>query len=249
MAIVWNEALYKEMYRSPSWMWGVRNSSRIPAFHYHWFTQQNSQQAIIEKFLALPGAAQVSDLAIVGGGFGWTAELLESYGINAISIDTSSYIQNTKAVSEEQELRSALTEQGFDPDNLPIFIGPDYNTPVNPWNYWLRPDGVRTSKPVLPEDLSSNGSRRSVRQALGNNIDAILTEFALESVETEAEALTIVERCEQLRPNPACQVIHMVTGPPGDPRLLTYTPQEWRTVLNNNGFNNHYVVDTLGNVI
>lgn len=249
MALIWDKALFDEIYKCNGWPYGVRNFTRVPIFHYNWFGQQRYINSIVERFLALPGAAQVTDLAIIGGGYGWTAEVLESHGINAISVDISPHILSTKDTSEEQDLRGYLSAGGFDPDALPIMMSPeDPNAPCNPWNYWLRTDGKRTSKTVVDEDLSTTVSRNAVKSALGGNIDAIVSEFALETVETDQEALVFIERCEQLRPNPAAQVIHMVTEPPHDPRFISKTSQEWKTLITTNGYN-HYVVNMRGDVL
>lgn len=245
---VWDKALYDSLYSLGAWEWGVRNHSRIPKFHYNWFTMQKTSQRMVDQYMSMPGFAQISDIAIIGGGYGWTAEALEAQGVNVVVVDTSPHIINTINTSEEQEIRDALAANGFDPDNLPTFIGPDWNTPVDPWVYWLRPDGVRSTATVADEDMSTNGSRRSVRQALSNNMDAILTESALDSQETESDALVLIERCEQLRPNQNCNVVHLVQPGPGDPRFINYTLEEWRALLDANGFN-HWVADLGGTVL
>jgi hypothetical protein len=252
---VWDKALFESLYSCNGWPYGIRGASRVPRFHYNWFGNIPSTRAMVDRYLALPGFAQLSDVAIVGGGYGWTAELLS---INAISIDTSPHIINTKDTSEEAELRDYLTQLGFDPDRLNDglagirFMSPDDpNAWVNPWDYWLRADGVRTSVTVADEDLSTNGSRRNVRTALGNNIDAILTEFAIDSMDAgdDAASLALVERCEQLRPNPACTVVHLIEPNPSDLVLNVKTAAEWRTLLDANGFTDHVVMDMQGNIL
>lgn len=253
MAIVWDRALFESLYRSNGWPYGVRhgpNGNKIPTFHYHWRPQQPRIQRLVNRYLSLPGFDQVSDVAIVGGGFGWTAEVLANNGINVISVETGDYVANTYNTSEEGELRELITNQGLDPDNLPLLISPnDPNTPASNteiWDYWLHPSGQRTSAQIVFEDLSTNGSRRNVRQALGNNIDAILSEFVIDSVETEADALVLIERCEQLRPNPACTVIHMVHKDGVVPEFIAGPLSYFRNLLDVNGYTDHWVVDQLG---
>lgn len=238
----WDRALFESQYRSKAWGYGTRGWNKAISFHYHWWGQGRRLQGLVNQYMAMPGFAQVSDVAIIGGGFGWTAELLAPHGVNCISVDTSPYVVDNENVSEEAELREILTLQGLDPDNLPTFMSPtDPNTPLAPgevWNYWLRSDGVRTSIPVEQEDLSTNASRRRVRQRLGNNIDAILTEHVLDGQETEADVLTLLERSEQLRPNPACTVIHiMAPSLDGDPQFINQERAYWRNLLDTNGFN------------
>jgi len=248
MAIVWDKATFDTMYTCTGWKWGVRNYPRVPRFHYHWFGQQGMVQAIVDRYQSVPGFNSIQDIAIIGGGFGWAGEALTQLGKNVVTVDTSDYILNNKDTSEEVELRAALAETGFDPDNLPVMIGPDYNTPVDPWSYWLRPDGKRTSVNILGEDLSTTASRRNVRQALGNKVDVIVTEYAIDSMDAgdDAASLTLVERCEQLRPNPSCTVVHIIEPNPSDVVLNVKTAEEWRTLLDANGYTDHRIVASAG---
>jgi len=246
---VWNKALFDQVYSLPGWQWGVRHN-RLPRFHYNWFAMQPIVQNMAARYQVAPGFAQISDVAIIGGGYGWVGELLsQTYGVNVVNVDTSEHVVNTITTSEEQELRDTLTSDGWDPDNLPVFMGPDWNTPVNPWDYWVRNDGLRCSITLAAEDMSTNGSRRNVRQALSNNMDAIITEEALDSQDTEADALVLIERCEQLRPNPNCNVVHLIdgSGQPSTLPFINYTTGEWRALLDTNGFN-HWLIDAAGNV-
>ncbi len=127
-------------------------------------------------------------------------------------------------------------------------FGEDQSEVADPWAEWLRPDGQRTSLTLVDEDLSNNPSRRNVRNALPGNMDGILTENALDSMETEAEVLMLVERCEQLRPNPACAVVHLVSpGAFADPRFpLGRSLQAWKDLLTANGFTDHRVTSASG---
>lgn len=250
---VWDKTTFDSMYSGNGWPYGIRGATRVPRFHYHWFVQRQGIQNNVDRYLALPGFAQVSSVAIVGGGYGWTAEILATHGITAISVDTSPYILATQNVSEEQELRDCLVAGGFDPDlgdGVQYMSPDDPNATTNPWTHWLRPDGVRTSITVVDEDLATNGSRRNVRQALGNNLDAIVTEFAIDSMDAgdDAASLALIERCEQLRPNPACTVVHLIEPNPFDTVLNVKTAQEWRALLDANGYN-HVVIDMRGNVL
>ena len=248
MAVIWDKHLFEEEYKCNGWPYGIR-FHRVPIFHYNWFGQQRMTQANVNRFFALPESNKFKDVAIVGGGFGWTAEVLKSYDINAISIDTSSHILSTKNTSEEDELREYLIKFDFDPDNLPEMMSPENpNEVCDPWDYWLRPDGKRTSTTVIDEDMSTTGSRNSIKASMNNKIDLILTEYALESSETENDALSFIERCEQLRPNPAVKVIHQVTDPPHNSYFVSKTPLEWRALLDSNGYN-HVIADMMGNIL
>ncbi len=62
-------------------------------------------------------------------------------------------------------------------------------------------------------------------------MDAILTEFLMESMTTEAEALEVVERAEQLRPNPAVAVVHLVYDTPAGVRTRMASERDQITQL------------------
>lgn len=258
MALAWDEADFRSLYSAPLWVHGSRyvGPQSRPSCNYHWFGQRRRLQRTIGNFLAMPGAAQLSHIAIVGGGFGWTAEILATVGVNAISIDTSPYVVANEGVSEEAELRAALLAQGHNPDDLNATV--QFMSDIDPnvvlteteiWQRWLRTDGVRTSIPVEQEDLANNGSRNRVKSRLSNNMDAILTEFVLDSMETDQESLTLADRCEMLRPNPSVNVIHLVSGPASpadDQRLNNKSYAAWRALLDANGFQTHVVADATG---
>jgi hypothetical protein len=250
VALVWDKALFDEMYSGPLWRYGVRNSTRVPSVKgYYRATRSTATQIILAGILAQPGFAQVSDVAVIGGAFGWLAEALIANGVNAVTVDTSSYVLANQGISEEQEIRDALTANGFDPDNLPTLMDPNDPNAVftgDPYALWTN-NGVRTTLTVLDEDLANNGSRNRVRNALPGSIDAIITEFLLDIMETDAESLLIASRVESLAPNPAAVRVHIIAdGTGGDPRLNHKTKEQWRALLDANGFSNHVVATASG---
>lgn len=257
MALVYDKALYDAQYSVRAWEHGVRDQPRIPRHHYNWFVQTQGQFGRLKRHVAAltagPGWAQLSDIAIIGGGFGWTAELLRDIDptLNIVNVETSPHVISTLATSEEADLRQYLIDDGFDPDAVDFLVDPnDYSrtlTNAEAWGYWLRPDGVRSSITTLDNDLSSNGQRRGVRSALGGNIDALVTEIALDSLSTETEIDNFLDFVEQTRPNPACAVIHLIEYTPRtDLGYISKTREEWGTYLTARGFGNHYVMDTGG---
>ena len=178
MALIYDKALYDAHYSVRAWEHGVRGVDRVPRHHYNWFVQTQGNFARLKNNVAAliggPGWAQLSNIAIIGGGFGWTAELLLEVDptLNIVNVETSSHVINTLSQSEEADLRGYLTADGFDPDNIDFLVDPNTgNTLTNAeaWATWLRPDGLRSSITTLDNDLSTNGQRRDVRQALGNN--------------------------------------------------------------------------------
>ena len=265
MPLVYDKALYDAHYRVPAWPYGMRwpdgNASTKPRHHYNWWVQagmpryarlRNHASVLING----PGWASLTDIAIIGGGFGWTAEpLLEAKPtLNIINVETSPYVINSLAQSEEADIRQYLIDDGFDPDNLPMsFMSPnDPNVELADgeiWNYWLRTDGQRTSITTLDNDLSTNGQRNQVRQALSNNVDALITEIALDAHTTETEIDNFLDFVEQTRPNPACAVIHMISYAPGMFEQWGYiskTRADWATYLDTRGYGDHWILETSG---
>ena len=246
MAITWDRAAFEAQYSAPAWPWGIRDIARHPVFHYHWWVQRPRLDATASSLLG-KGVLKATHVATIGGAYGWSVEALQAAGITAISVDTSAHIHATKDGNEEAELRDVLTRQGFDPDRLPVMLGPDWNTPVNPWSYWLRPK--RSTVTVLNEDLSTQKSRNNVRNALGGSLNAILTEWLLDGWQSDAEAMAFASRVQSLRPNATCLVVHVVNDGHGMPNLVWKTKEAWKALLQANGFNDHIVTTALGEFV
>ena len=258
MPQIYDKALYDATYSVRAWEHGHRGPG-IPRHHYNWFVQTQGRFGRLKRHVSAlttgPGWAQLSDIAIIGGGYGWTAEMLLDIKptLNIINVETSPHVINTLAQSEEADLRQYLIDDGFDPDNIDFLVDPtDTNIPARTltnaevWQYWLRPDGQRSSITTLDNDLSTNGQRRNIRQTLGNNIDALITEIALDGHTTETEIDNFLDFVEQTRPNPACTVIHLVEYAEGmfeKNGFISKTRDEWTTYLNTRGFSDHWICD------
>mgnify|MGYP001057989074 CR=1 FL=1 len=260
MALIYDKALYDLHYSVPAWQSGFRypggSATGKPRHHYNWFVQSQLPFARLKNnvnaLIGGPGWASFTDVAIIGGGFGWTAELLKEAkpSLNVINIEVSQHVINNLNVSEEADIRAYLIADGWNPDDLAsqiTFMSPtDPNAELAPgeiWNYWLRPDGVRSSITTLDNDLSNNPTRRAVRTALGGNIDALITEIALDAHETEAEIDNFLDVVEQTRPNPACTVVHLIEYTAQQLGYISKTKADWGTYLTARGFGNHYIVD------
>ncbi len=258
MALVYDKALFDAQYSVRAWSYGVRDVARTPRHHYNWYVQSQEPYARLKNNVAAltngPGWAQLTDIAIIGGGFGWTAELLLEIKptLNIINVETSPHCINTLATSEEADLRQYLIDDGFDPDAIDFLEHPTNKsgptlTNAEAWATWLRPDGQRGSTTLLDNDLSTNGQRRNVRQALGNNIDALVTEIALDSLSTDLEIENFLDYVEQTRPNPACTVVHLIEYTPRtDLGYISKTKEDWATYLNTRGYGDHYIMATDG---
>jgi hypothetical protein len=256
MALVYDKALYDAQYSVRAWEHGVRDTPRIPRFRYNWFTQTQGQFArlknIANAIVGGPGWASFTNVAMIGGGFGWTAELLleAKPTLNIVNVETSPHVIGTIATSEEADLRQYLIDDGFDPDNIDFLVDPaDPSrtlTNAEAWAYWLRPDGVRSSIQTLDNDLANNGRRRDVRNALPGNMDAIITEIALDAQQTEAEIDDFLDRVDRLRPNPACTVVHVVEFTPQDLGYISKTVPDWAVYLNARGYSDHWLLSPTG---
>lgn len=257
MPLIYDKALYDAQYSVPAWVHGTRNQPRCPRHHFNWFVQSQGPFARLKRNVAAlvggPGWASITDIAIIGGGFGWTAELLLELDptLNIINVETSPHVINTIATSEEADLRQYLIDDGFDPDNIDFLVDPvTGNTLTNAqaWAAWLRPDGRRSSITTLDNDLTTSGQRRAVKTALGNSIDALVTEIALDAQTTDAEIANFLDFVEQTRPNPACNVVHLIEYTSENLGYISKTGAQWRTYLDSLGFSNHYILQTDGQV-
>lgn len=257
MALVWDKALFDELYEGRAWTTGFRFKPGVKPkslmFNYHWSARRAATNYMFSNLLAIPRFTSASNIAIIGGAFGWTAEAIDGGNVTSFSVDTSPYVLETNQTSEESELRECLQRQGHDPDDLSAtveFIKEDGTVASEQevWDYWLRADisSKRSRIPVEAEDMVNEASRRAVRNRGNGALDIIVTELILESPGDDDGALQIIEHCEQLRPNPSCVVAHMVYdggGSADDQRFNWKTREEWKTFLETNGFEDHLVLN------
>lgn len=133
--------------------------------HYHPFVRkpEADQLAIrlILHFQALGVPLTPADrLCIIGGAYGWLGENLEDRfeGLEAVSVDLSQYVQDTKDSSPDDELIEEIEAQGLTIASGPgQFLYDKFKDP-NPRS--------RDGSKVLQEDLNSTRSRNEVRKAL-----------------------------------------------------------------------------------
>lgn len=120
-----------------------------------------------------------SELAlIVGAGFGWGVEaFIAETGCTTVGVDTSQYIADEQANTEEAELRAAITAAGHDPDSghgAEVLAGIFDNQP-------------RTNVVVLQEDAQTNTSRQAIRAALGSWPTVCIVEDLIDENTTDLE--------------------------------------------------------------
>jgi hypothetical protein len=222
--------------------WGHPNTRPEVRLHYNRFTMEKAIKKRCDRMLErVPRFAQARDILIVGGGFGWAAEHFRDLGRNVVVTDISVWILDTQRETEEDDLNSYIIAAGQDPFTFEM-IGPDGKM-HRPLDLWGR--SVKAKGDVVDEDLSTPGSRAAVRNM--SPTDIVLTEGVLDGLE---DPLPFIENIEQYRQNPSVVPIHFVAAlregeNPFDRNAgwSWRTPTEWRTLLDDNGFNDHRLID------
>lgn len=164
-----------------------------------------------------PGPA----LVIVGAGFGWLAELLETESgfTRVVALDPSIYIQTNKAGTEEADINAGILAVGLSPTS-----GEGLTLKGTLYDGAAR---TRSARGVLNELLDTNQSRNRVRTALGAVPEVVLTESVLESL-TDAECQTLSTRAHAF--SASVQLVHLViTDPP--PPFNAKTLAQWKALL------------------
>lgn len=170
-------------------------------------------------------------LVVVGAGFSWLAEVLETeYGFTrVVGIDTSPYIQSDKNNDEAPDYDAAITAVGLNPSTGE---GASVKTGLV-----ARAGGAgprcRASRGVLNQDGNTQQSRNAIRSALGlsgnNQPDWLLSELVLDAL-TDADFLNLSTRLRAWVPN----VAHYTTTNDGshvvDGTWNAHTLEEWKAL-------------------
>ena len=144
---------------------------------------RDQAQAYIDKLGWLP----TQKIALIGCGFGWTAEvLINEHGFSPtrlIGCDTSSYIQANKSLTESADIDAAITAVGLSPTTGE---GLTVKGKLH--------DGGTRSRVVTVANQSGGtvSSRNAIKLALGGGtLDKVLTEGVLESlVDKDCQSLS-----------------------------------------------------------
>jgi len=263
----WNQqatfdAQYREAIRRKI---GLRGYHRRAPAHYHWCEQQFRCDQMMTRQLAQPGWASVQQVAVIGAGFGWTAEFLAAAGIEAIPVDLSDYIANNWNVSEEAELRAAmdadpvLLADGYGPGNNFFDVADcfwDLSTGqaisgAAVWAKVLHPAGGRTTIPPEIADLSTSQGRNAVKNRFtGKKFDAVVSELVLggHDIGDTAGPLDFVASMDSLAGPPSITRLHFVEQDVTDTETQNARSlNDWGLLLAANGFGTHYLSDTQGN--
>lgn len=200
---------------------------RLPvALNYHRAAMMPFAERHADKLVELFAWPLSTRIAIVGAGFGWVAEVLETkHGYtNIIGIDTSPWIQNNQDTSEEPEIDAAMNAVGLDPTSAEgIAKKANWHTPGN---------RRRHSRTIRDESLANNGSRSRIRSALGGGVDVGITEEVITTL-SDAEAIELSNRVHLL--DGSIDLIHVTTelypDAAQDPAFNWKTLEEWKLLI------------------
>lgn len=114
--------------------------------------------------------SSTSVVCILGGVFGWLGEALEDEfpGLSAVTIDLSDYVQDTKDLSQDDELIASINGAGYDETSgAGLFLFDKFKDP-NPRS--------RNPNRVMKEDLKNNASLNRIRNQIPRDITHGITE-------------------------------------------------------------------------
>ena len=132
---------------------------------YHRLYMRGQLFAMWAKLQPMLNILSTDKVCVVGAGFGWGVEAIESEtGAIVVGIDISDYINAEKTNTEEAELRAEVAATGLNPDE-------GRGLEVMNFIYDAQP---RTNTIVLQEDAASGPSRRRIRTALGGSWPSVV---------------------------------------------------------------------------
>ena len=224
MAITWTKELFDLAYSIDAEPEGHPNTRDGIKLHYNRYAVYPIMLARAQKFIEVMGLTTSDLIVIVGCGFGWTVEALQSFGMTVVGCDTSPYIQDSKGLTEDPDIDAAVRKVGLDPASG---IGMVH------FNRLKNSGGTRAKTNVLNQNSSSNQSRVVVRNALGGRPTVVITEDVMPSL-TDAECLTLQLNLEQYATG--VRICHLITelANPNPPfNLNSKTGEDWKLLLPN----------------
>jgi len=210
---------------------GTRGEVRLNYHRAAMLPYCEKRAAKLVEIFAWPTSTKI---LMVGVGYAWTAEILETvYGYtNIVTTDTSPYIQSTQDADEAADYDAAITAVGLNP-------AADEGAAVKS-KLVTRQGGVgnrrRHSREVKNESLSNNGSRNRIRQVLGD-IEVGITEEVI-AVLDDSEFLTVIDWVDKI--NAGIARIHLTTelqpGTPQNPIFNWKTLADWKALAPSDTF-------------
>ena len=177
---------------------GTRQKIRVGYVRAGMWPYAVNRAAKLVELFAWPTSTPI---LVVGAGYAWTAEALETiHGYtNIVTTDTSPHVQATQDQGDESLIDAAITAVGLDPA-----MGEGLAKKNAIWTAGPR---RRHSRDVKDEDLSNNGSRNRIRNVLGS-VDVAISENVA-TVLDDSEVTQIADWIDNV--DSLSQVIHLVT--------------------------------------
>ena len=188
----WTKAQYDDAYsfRIERYLGGHPNTRPEVKIHYH---EYSMGPIMIERWRGIlpiitPAITPADFVLVVGAGFGWGVRALKNrIGCAAIGIDESPHIQDEKDGNDTLEISAKITAVGLDPTTGRGFEILSF----------CRTPGARAKELVLDEDMSTQGSRNRIRNALGDHPTWICVEDIVDDSMTDAEITTLAGHLDQ----------------------------------------------------
>ncbi len=196
--------------------------------HYVRALELNAARHRAKVFTAAVGLTALDRVAIIGAGFGWLQEALEEQlpGIECVCVETSSWIQGAKGLTEAVELDTAILKAGI------LAIEAGYTAAMNR----LNDGGTKARRELFDEDVTSGQGRSRIKakvkaKGVPTKFTWAVSEHVLEWLE-DGEAVDVDAGMHALAPN-VCHLLREYD--PGQASLTepgTLSNWKWLTTPN-----------------
>jgi hypothetical protein len=219
MATSWDKALFDLAYEFNAEPMGHPNTRPGIRLHYSRYVMFPEMLKRARFFVSHFGLTANDRVLVVGCGFGWTVEALQSLGIETIGTDVSDYIFNTKDQSEDADIADAISAVGLNPASGEGLV--HFNR--------LR-SAQRTSGTVLKEDSASNKSRNTVKRALSSDPTLIITEDLVTSL-SDSECAQVQSFIENYAAPRICHFVTEFANPEAPFFFNSKSIEEWKAIF------------------
>jgi hypothetical protein len=219
MATSWDKALFDLAYEFNAEPMGHPNTRPGIRLHYNRYVMFPEMLKRARFFVSHFGLTANDRVLVVGCGFGWTVEALQSLGIETIGTDVSDYIFNTKDQSEDADIADAISAVGLNPASGEGLV--HFNR--------LR-SAQRTSGTVLKEDSASNKSRNTVKRALSSDPTLIITEDLVTSL-SDSECAQVQSFIENYAAPRICHFVTEFANPEAPFFFNSKSIEEWKAIF------------------
>lgn len=201
--------------------WGHPNTRPEVRLNYNRFVIYPVDRNNMVNIHRVLGWTNTSRVLVYHCGFGWPLEILEGeLGVqSAIGVQLSSYIQNSKLLNEDTDLRNAIEGAGL------VTNGGDGLTLFNAFRNGGNPRSTKAID-VMNEDLSTPQSRTTVRTRIGGPGAEVLTYGILSSLE-DGEIAALLDRLNRMNAARVSHFVYTNAGPPFASRTLS----QWKAVV------------------